>query len=116
MVASLRLATLAALTLMLLDVVLVIDRHEQTPSRLIVLMDTSESMGLADPYDESTARRYAGGFTHAGNRWRARCQSHSASPSDLTSPGTRWRSSRKSLPKDARCFHLRFRQQGGSHR
>src|SRR5438270_12989441 len=50
---ALRLCVLAAVVLMLLDLVLVIDRRERTPSHLLVLVDTSESMGLSDPYEET---------------------------------------------------------------
>ena len=47
---------------MLLDIVLVIDRRERARSHLLVLVDTSESMGLSDPYDDATARRISGGL------------------------------------------------------
>ncbi|WP_010584952.1 vWA domain-containing protein [Schlesneria paludicola] len=58
-IGGLRILTFVCLALMLLDIVLVIDRREKTPSQLLVLFDTSESMGLTDPYDESTAREIA---------------------------------------------------------
>lgn len=57
-----RLCSLACIILMLLDIVLVIDRRERTPSQLLVLVDTSESMGLTDPYDDATARSIATGL------------------------------------------------------
>ncbi|HZZ28832.1 MAG TPA: vWA domain-containing protein [Pirellulales bacterium] len=45
---------------MLLDAVLVIERHEQVPSHLLVLMDTSQSMSLTDPYvDDASVKRIA---------------------------------------------------------
>lgn len=56
-IGSLRLMALACLALMLCDLVLVIDRRERTPSHLLVLFDTSQSMALTDPYDDVTARR-----------------------------------------------------------
>lgn len=53
----LRLAVLLAVIFMLLEMVVVISKHEFLPSRLLVLMDTSQSMALADPYpDDSVAR------------------------------------------------------------
>ena len=53
---------LACLTVMLCDLVLVIDRRERMPSNLLVLVDTSESMALTDPYDDATARRLSDGL------------------------------------------------------
>lgn len=64
---ALRLFTLTAVAWMLLDVVLVIDRKEQDPSHLIVLVDTSESMSLSDPYAETLeARKLAAGLKFVG--------------------------------------------------
>jgi hypothetical protein len=62
-IGGIRLMTLACVVVMLLDTILVIDRRERTPSRLLVLVDTSESMGLTDPYDEATARGIASGIS-----------------------------------------------------
>ncbi|HTQ40348.1 MAG TPA: vWA domain-containing protein [Pirellulales bacterium] len=45
----------AGVAFMLLDAMLVIERHEQVPSHLLVLMDTSQSMSLTDPYADDTA-------------------------------------------------------------
>lgn len=57
----LRLGVLLAVTFMLLEMVVVITKHEQVPSRLLVLMDTSQSMALADPYsNDAVARETAG--------------------------------------------------------
>ncbi|HEX7377455.1 MAG TPA: vWA domain-containing protein [Pirellulales bacterium] len=56
----LRLGVLLAVTFMLLEMVVVISKHERVASRLLVLMDTSQSMALADPYpDDSIARETA---------------------------------------------------------
>jgi len=50
----------AGVIFMLLDVVLVIERHEQIPSHLLVLTDTSQSMSLTDPYpDDASVSRIA---------------------------------------------------------
>ena len=50
----------AGVVLMLLDVVLVIERHEQVPSHLLMLVDSSESMSLTDPYpDDPVAKQIA---------------------------------------------------------
>ena len=65
-ISSLRLLALACLTLMLCDLVLVIDRRERMPSNLLVLVDTSESMVLTDPYDDATARHLADGLRAQG--------------------------------------------------
>lgn len=46
---------LTCVAFMLLELVLVITKHESTPSRLVVLVDTSESMALNDPYPEDEA-------------------------------------------------------------
>jgi hypothetical protein len=55
---ALRGLIIAGAAIMLLDPVLVIDRHEKVPSHLLVLVDTSESMGLTDPYmDERAAQK-----------------------------------------------------------
>ncbi len=63
---GLRLATLACAALMLCDIVLVIDRRERVKSHLLLLVDTSDSMGLTDPYDDATARRLSGGLRGVG--------------------------------------------------
>ena len=56
----LRCGVLLAVIFMLLEMVVVISKHELVPSRLLVLMDTSQSMALADPYpDDSIARETA---------------------------------------------------------
>src|SRR5262249_24520082 len=53
----------AGVAIMLLDVVLVIERHEQIPSQLVLLVDSSESMGLTDPYrDDAETKRIADGL------------------------------------------------------
>ncbi|HET6882481.1 MAG TPA: hypothetical protein VFI31_20105 [Pirellulales bacterium] len=58
----LRCAVVVAVTFMLLEMVVVVSKHELVPSRLLVLVDTSQSMALADPYpDDSTARETAKG-------------------------------------------------------
>ncbi|HEV3005322.1 MAG TPA: hypothetical protein VGX78_12725, partial [Pirellulales bacterium] len=57
---GLRLAIVACMAFMLLELVVEFTKSEQVPSHLLVLMDTSESMSLADPYsDASTAREAA---------------------------------------------------------
>ncbi len=61
-IGGLRLLALATLTLMLIDIVLVIDRRERARSHLLVLVDTSESMNLTDPYDDAAARRISAGL------------------------------------------------------
>ncbi len=63
LIGGIRLLTLATVALMLLDIVLVIDRRERTASHLLVLVDTSESMALTDPYDDATARSFASGLS-----------------------------------------------------
>jgi hypothetical protein len=45
-----RLLVLTCVAFMLLELVFVITKRESLPSRLLVLVDTSESMGLNDPY------------------------------------------------------------------
>ena len=50
-----RALVLTCVAFMLLELVLVITKHESTPSRLVVLVDTSESMALNDPYPEDEA-------------------------------------------------------------
>src|SRR5258707_1189390 len=60
-IGGLRLLALATLALMLIDIVLVIDRRERARSHLLVLVDTSESMNLTDPYDDASARRILAG-------------------------------------------------------
>ncbi len=50
--AALRCGVLACVAFMLLELVLVISKRESIPSHLLVLVDTSESMGLNDPYQQ----------------------------------------------------------------
>lgn len=50
LLASLRLVVLAAVTFMLLELVVVITKREQVPSHLLVLVDATQSMSVADPY------------------------------------------------------------------
>ena len=62
---ALRAMILGGVAIMLLDVVLVIERHEQITSHLVILMDSSESMSLTDPYaDDPTAVKRMGGNLH----------------------------------------------------
>lgn len=57
---SLRVLILLGVSFMLLEMVIVITKPELIPSRLLVLVDASESMSLGDPYsDDSTARETA---------------------------------------------------------
>ncbi len=53
--AGLRCLVFMCAAFMLLELVLVITKRESIPSRLIVLVDTSESMGLNDPYRDDEA-------------------------------------------------------------
>lgn len=63
MLAALRTLILVGLCFMLLEMVVVISRQEMIPSRLLVLVDDSESMGLKDAWtDDSTAREAAEGM------------------------------------------------------
>lgn len=58
--ATIRLAILALVTFMLLDMALVVTTTEFVKSRLLVLLDTSQSMGLTDPFvDERIAKQTA---------------------------------------------------------
>ncbi|MGD9723347.1 MAG: VWA domain-containing protein [Pirellulales bacterium] len=50
-----RLLVLLCAAFMLLELVFVITKRESIPSRLLVLVDTSESMGLRDPYRDDDA-------------------------------------------------------------
>jgi hypothetical protein len=60
LLATLRLSILALVAVMLLELVLVQTITEYLPSRLLVLVDTSESMALEDPYTaEPSARETA---------------------------------------------------------
>lgn len=60
LLASIRLTILGLVAVMLLELVLVQTLTEYLPSRLLVLLDTSESMALEDPYsDEQQARSTA---------------------------------------------------------
>lgn len=52
-----RLLVLLCVTFMLLELVLVITKREEIPSHLVVLVDTSESMGLNDPYANSDSQQ-----------------------------------------------------------
>jgi hypothetical protein len=65
---ALRALVLTGVAIMLLDVVLVIERHEQIASHLVVLMDSSESMSLADPYtdDATTVKRMTSNLNWTG--------------------------------------------------
>src|SRR4051794_21882536 len=47
-----RLLVLTCVAFMLLELVFVITKRESQPSNLLVLVDTSESMGLNDPYPD----------------------------------------------------------------
>jgi hypothetical protein len=49
---TLRALVLTCVAFMLLELVLVITKRESIPSHLLVLVDTSESMGLNDPYPQ----------------------------------------------------------------
>lgn len=49
---ALRCGVLTCVAFMLLELVLVITKHESIPSHLLVLVDSSESMGLNDPYPQ----------------------------------------------------------------
>jgi hypothetical protein len=49
-----RTAVLACVAVMLLELVLVVTKSERVPSHLVVLVDTSESMGLNDPYADAS--------------------------------------------------------------
>jgi hypothetical protein len=55
--AALRLFVLASVAFMLLEMVVVLTRREYVPSHLLVLLDTSESMALQDPYTDEQAGR-----------------------------------------------------------
>ena len=58
--AVLRCLVFTCVVFMLLELVLVITKRESIPSRLLVLVDTSESMGLNDPYrDDGTLEQLA---------------------------------------------------------
>ncbi|MDG3008269.1 vWA domain-containing protein [Paludisphaera mucosa] len=58
---AIRLLTIAALGVMLLEPVLVFVRREQSPSRLAMILDDSESMRFSDPYtDAAKAAAIAG--------------------------------------------------------
>ena len=56
---TLRCLVLTCVALMLLELVLVVTKRELIPSNLLVLVDTSESMSLNDPYVENDALRQA---------------------------------------------------------
>lgn len=61
LLSGLRLATIAALAMILIEPVLVLSRREETPSRLAVVLDDSESMRFSDPYtDAAKAAAIAG--------------------------------------------------------
>ena len=58
MLAALRTLILVGVCFMLLEMVVVISRQEMIPSRLLVLLDDSESMGLKDAWtDDSTGAK-----------------------------------------------------------
>ena len=65
---GLRLAALACVAAMLVELVLVITKHELIPSRLVVLVDDSASMGLKDPYADPAAPELAAPTNHAGQQ------------------------------------------------
>lgn len=50
LLAFFRLAVLMVVTFMLLELVVVITKREQAPTHLLVLVDATQSMSLADPY------------------------------------------------------------------
>ena len=63
---GLRLAALACVAGMLLEVVLVITKKELAPAQLLVLVDDSASMSLKDPYgDDDVAQRTAHALSSA---------------------------------------------------
>ncbi len=64
---GLRCLVLTCAAFMLLELVLVITKRESIPSHLIVLVDTSESMGLNDPYPDSDAYTLLAGKLGYGN-------------------------------------------------
>ncbi|REK08605.1 MAG: VWA domain-containing protein [Planctomycetota bacterium] len=53
---TVRTLVLTCVALMLLELVLVVTKREEIPSRLIMLVDTSQSMGLNDPYADDAAQ------------------------------------------------------------
>ena len=55
--AGLRVLVVAALAVMLLEPVLVVERTDEVSSNLVVLVDGSDSMGLTDRFPESAAAR-----------------------------------------------------------
>jgi len=55
--AILRCLVLVCLAFMLLEVVLVITKHQRVPSHLLVLVDTSQSMNFKDPYSNPQVAR-----------------------------------------------------------
>jgi len=58
---AVRTLALVCVAAMLLEVVLVITKDESIPSHLLVLLDTSASMGLSDPYaDDASSSQTAG--------------------------------------------------------
>ena len=58
--AAMRYAIFLGVAFMLLELTIVITKREQVPSHLMVLVDSSQSMGLSDPYtDPATAQRTA---------------------------------------------------------
>ncbi len=64
---GLRGLVLVCVAFMLLELVLVITKHESAPSQLVVLVDTSESMGLNDPYpDDEVQATLAGKLGYEG--------------------------------------------------
>ena len=54
---GLRVLTLLAVAIMLLEPVLVSTRRETVPSHLPIIVDDSESMKFSDPYTDEFARR-----------------------------------------------------------
>jgi len=57
--AALRAVVLGGVVLMLLEAVLVVTQQEQVDSHLLLLVDNSESMSLADPYSSDEPARQA---------------------------------------------------------
>ena len=87
---------------MLLELVLVITKRESIPSRLIVLVDTSESMGLNDPYpDDETQSQLASklGFEARPPRCARRRGSNW--------PAARWPTFLRPLGEEREVSHLR---------
>jgi hypothetical protein len=61
---TLRFAELVGVLLILLEMVLVITKHQLTPSQLVVLVDKSESMSLSDPYSQDEEAKQVANRLH----------------------------------------------------